>query len=57
MKIGKFEVGADKLLTVASALLGVATLVVNNAVQANEKKAYKAEIKEEVMKELLKEQN
>lgn len=45
---------AEKLLPIASAALGVAAMLVSNAIQANDKKNLKAELKSEIMNDLLK---
>lgn len=57
MKFPKIEFKPEKLLPIASTVLAVAGMVVSNAVQANEKKALKAELKEELMKDLLTDKN
>lgn len=57
MKFPKIEFKPEKLLPVASAVLAVAGMVVSNAVQANEKKMLKAELKDELMKDLLSDKN
>ena len=55
MKFDKIK--PEKLLPIASAVLGIAGMLVSNAMQKNEKKVWKEEVKDELMKELLKEKN
>jgi hypothetical protein len=52
MKIKNLEIKPEKLLPLASAVLGIAGMFVSNAIQANEKKALKAELKDEILKDL-----
>lgn len=50
----KFKFDATKLLPVAVMLLGAAGTLLSNKVDANNRKAMKAELKEELLKELTK---
>lgn len=53
----KFKIDGAKVLSLAVTLLGVAGTLLSSQVEANNRKAMKAEIKEELTKELLKEKN
>ncbi len=50
----KFKMDMTKLLPVAVTLLGVAGTLLSNKVDSNNRKTMKAELKEELMKELSK---
>ena len=50
--MAKFKVGADVLVTLGLGVLSVAQMVLNNKKEANDKKALKAEIMKEIMKEM-----
>ena len=52
MNIKNLEIKPEKILPIASTILGIAGMLVSNAVQANEKKALKAELKDEILKDL-----
>ena len=52
MKIKNLEIKPEKLLPIVSAVLGIAGMFISNAMQANEKKVLKAELKDEILKDL-----
>ena len=53
MKIKEIKIDPAKVLSVTVTALGVAGTLLATKVQANERKAMKAELKDELMKELL----
>lgn len=50
----KFKFDATKALSIAVTLLGVAGTILSNKVEADNRKAMKSELKEELLKELTK---
>ena len=53
----KIKMDSAKLISVAAGVLGLASMVVSNIKASNDQKSMKAELKEEVLKELLKDKN
>lgn len=53
----KFKIDPAKVLSVTVTVLGVVGTLLSNKVHANEQKAMKAELKNELLEELLKEKN
>ena len=53
----KIKFDPKKLLPVASLVLGLAGTLISNKIQANERETMKAELKEELMKDLLNKEN
>ena len=53
----KIKIDPAKAVSVLAGVLGVASMVVSNMKQANDQKVLKAELKEELLKDLLKEKN
>lgn len=51
----KLNIDAAKTLKIVSAVLGVAGMLISNKIQEHDLKATKAEIKQDVMKDLLSE--
>lgn len=50
----KFKMDPTKLLSIGVTILGIAGTLLSNKVDANNRKNMKSELKEEIMKELLK---
>ena len=53
----KIKIDSAKVISVAAGVLGLASMVVSNIKASNDQKSMKAELKEEIMKDLLKEKN
>lgn len=53
MKLGKFNLDPTKILSVTVTALGVVGTLLSSKVDSNARKAMKAELKEEITKELL----
>lgn len=53
MKFGKITIDNNKLLSIGVTLLGVAGTLLSGKVESNKTKAMKAELKDEIMKDLL----
>lgn len=53
----KFTIDPAKALSIAATCVGVVGTLLSSKVQANERKALKAELKEELLNDLMKEKN
>lgn len=53
----KIKIEPEKLLSGLSIVLGLASMAVTSMIQTNDKKILKAELKEDLLKELLKKQD
>lgn len=53
----KIKIDSAKVISVAAGVLGIASMLVSNIKASNDQKSMKAELKEEIMKDLLKEKN